>query len=189
MIVRGGLRQVSSVQARAPTLRPDFRILFEEHFAYVCNSLRHFGVGAGDLEDLVHDVFCRVHEHLDEYDSSRPLRPWLFAFAFRVASAHRRLARHRTEVLGTNVEGLDAEPLADQALIHRENLDLALKALQAVDLDRRAVFILHELDEVPIREIARALGIPTGTAASRLRLAWRDFDGAIRRLRAAQGDR
>jgi RNA polymerase sigma-70 factor (ECF subfamily) len=177
------------VQARASAYRPDFRAIFEEQFTYVWNSLRHFGVSACDLEDLVHEVFSRVHERLDEYDPSRPLRPWLFAFAFRVASAHRRLARHRAEVLGTDVEAPDDGPPADQALMRREDVGLALDALDAIDLDRRAVFVLHELDEVPLPEVARALGIPAGTASSRLRLARRDFQEAIKRLRAARGDR
>lgn len=185
----GATGQFSPVQARAPVVRPDFRALFEEHFGYVWNTLRHFGIRASDLEDLAHEVFLRVHERLDECDPTRPLRPWLFAFAYRVAAAHRRLARHRVEVLGVDVEPVDDVARADDALIRSEDCELALKALEAIEIDRRAVFVLHEIDGVPIPEVASALGIPTSTAYSRLRLARQEFNLAAKRLRLARGDR
>jgi RNA polymerase sigma-70 factor (ECF subfamily) len=178
-----------TVQARAPVVRPDFRDIFEEHFVYVWNSLRHCGVPASDLEDLAHEVFFRVHERLDAYDPARPIRPWLFAFAYRVASAHRRLARHRTEVPDVGVEPIDRSLGADELLIRRQDGELAAAALEAVELGRRAVFLLHEIDEVPIPQVAEALGIPTATAYSRLRLARQEFQAAVKRLRLARGDR
>jgi RNA polymerase sigma-70 factor (ECF subfamily) len=181
--------QVHRVGSPEPEVCPDFRTIFEEHFDYVWNTLRHLGAREVDLEDLTHEVFLRVHERLEEYDGARPLRPWLFAFAFRVASGHRRLARHRLEILGDAAEPRDASPSADEALALREDKDLATAALEAVELDRRAVFVLHELDEVAIPRVAAALGIPTATAYSRLRLAREEFHRAVHRLRLARGDR
>ena len=67
---------------------------------YVAASLGRLGIAAGDRDDLVSEIFVRVHEELATYDADRPIRPWLFAFAARVASEHRRLARHRREVIG-----------------------------------------------------------------------------------------
>jgi RNA polymerase sigma-70 factor (ECF subfamily) len=183
-----GKGQAFDVQARAPAL-PDFRAIFEEQFAYVWNSLRHFGVRPSDLEDLAHEVFFRVHERLPEYDPSRPLRPWLFAFAYRVAAAHRRLARHRVEVFDAHADAPDRGLPADEAVMRRQDGELAQRALEAVELDRRAVFVLHELDEIAIPEVAEALGIPTATAYSRLRLARQEFNVAVKRLRLARGDR
>jgi RNA polymerase sigma-70 factor (ECF subfamily) len=186
---RGGTGQVLDVEAHASAGGADFRVIFEEHFTYVWNSLRHFGVRTNDLEDLAHEVFFRVHERLDDYEPSRPLRPWLFAFAFRVASAHHRLAHHRAEVTGTESDPADDGLPADEVLIRREERELALQGLAAVELGRRAVLVLHEIDETPIPEIARALGIPTSTAYSRLRLARQDFNAAVKRLRLTRGER
>ena len=159
----GASGQVSPVQARAPVPRSDFQTVFQENFGYVWNSLRHFGVRANDLEDLTHEVFLRVHERFEECDQSRPLRPWLFAFAYRVAGAHRRLARHRVEVICAQPDVAADTARADDALIRREDRDLALKALEAIEFDRRAVFILHDIDGVAIPEVALALKIPTST--------------------------
>jgi RNA polymerase sigma-70 factor (ECF subfamily) len=176
------------VQVRAVLGPSDFGTLFQEHFRYVWNSLRHLGVRASDVEDLTHQVFLRVYERFDECDQSRPLRPWLFAFAFRVASAHRRLARHRLEVTGMTADAPACDTGADDVLIQREECALALKALEHVELERRAVFILHDLDEVPMPEVAASLGIPLNTAYSRLRLARQEFNAAARRLRLVRGD-
>jgi len=116
------------------------------------------------------------------YDVERPLRPWLFGFALRVASDHRRLARHRFEVHHEPSEVADPEPSVVEQLLLKEREALAHAALQAVELSRRAVFILHELDGATLPEIAAALAIPIGTAASRLRLAREDFAAAAKRL-------
>ncbi len=184
-----GTGQVPAVRAQGQGVPSDFRAVFEEHFSYVWNSLRHFGVHPNDLEDLTHEVFLRVHERLDECDTSRPLRPWLFAFAYRVAAGHRRLARHRVEVVGGAVEPAAEETRADDALIRGEDRDLALGALEAIEPDRRAVFLLHEVEGIPIPEVARVLKVPTNTAYSRLRLARQEFQAAAHRLLLARGDR
>jgi RNA polymerase sigma-70 factor (ECF subfamily) len=177
------------VQAQAPAVGPDFRAVFQQQFHYVWNSLRHFGIRANDLEDLTHEVFLRVHERFDECDHERPIRPWLFAFAYRVASNHRRLARHRVEVVGASFDFAASAPLADDVIARREERELALQAIEKIELDRRAVFLLHEVDGFAIPEVAHALKIPLATAYSRLRIARQECEAAVRRLRLARGDR
>ncbi len=177
------------MQGPALVARADFSTVFQEHFKYVWNSLRHCGVHPNDVEDLAHEVFLRVHERYDECDPSRPIRPWLFAFAYRVAAAHRRRAYRRLESFVPSIDAPASGPGAEEALIRREERDLALKALEAIEMDRRAVFVLHEIDGVPIPEVARALKILTNTAYSRLRLARQEFRAAAQRLQRARGHR
>jgi RNA polymerase sigma-70 factor (ECF subfamily) len=184
-----GSRQVSAVQGLPSVARADFTTVFQEHFNYVWNSLRHCGVHPNDLEDLAHEVFLRVHERYDECDRSRPIRPWLFAFAYRVAATHRRRAYRRLEVSDPSFDPPEDAPGAEERLIRLEERDLALKALESIDIDRRAVFVLHEIDGVPIPEVARALKILTSTAYSRLRLARQEFRAAAQRLQRARGPR
>jgi RNA polymerase sigma-70 factor, ECF subfamily len=160
--------------------------VFAEHCDYVWNALRRLGAPPADLEDLTHDTFVAVFKHWHAYDGERPLRPWLFGFALRVASDHRRLARHRLEVGGEAPDVADQEPNAVERLVQKERETLAHAALQAVELSRRGVFILHELDGATLPEIAAALAIPIGTASSRLRLAREDFAAAVKRLALRQ---
>ena len=158
-----------------------FDRLFSVHFTYVWNALRRLGVREGDREDLAQEVFVRVHRALATYDDSRPPRPWLFAFAFRVASDYRRLARHRAEV-GERAEDRPAEAAgADESLDAARRRALLERGLDALDLAKRAVVVLHDLEEMPIAEFARTLEIPEGTAASRLRAGRAELAAAIRR--------
>lgn len=167
-----------------PAERPEFPEIFERHAAYVWTTLRRLGAELRDLDDLTHDVFVSVFRHLAEYDPARPIKPWLFGFAFRVASENRRRMRRRPEVLGEPFETHDPSPSAVEQLLARERRQLAWAALETLELGRRAVLVQHELDGQPIPEVARSLGIPLATAYSRLRLARQDFDRAASRLRA-----
>ncbi|HZU81764.1 MAG TPA: sigma-70 family RNA polymerase sigma factor [Polyangiaceae bacterium] len=166
---------------------PDLRAIFDEHFDYVWITLRRLGVREADLEDLAHEVFLKVHARLADYDAARPMRPWLFGFAYRVAADHRRLARHRVEVLGAPAEALDPVMSADQRIEADQDRELVEAALEGIRMDRRAVLLLHEVDEVPVPAIARELGIPVNTAYSRLRLARGDLAAAYKRLCKARG--
>jgi RNA polymerase sigma-70 factor, ECF subfamily len=159
----------------------DFRDVFDGEFAYVWTSLRRLGVAPRDLEDVTHDVLFEVFRNLDRYDSARPLRPWLFAFAFRFASDYRRSARNRLEVYGASIEPTTA-PQGEEAVAARESRALVAAALEHVDLARRAVFILHDIEEWSMREIAECLGVPLQTAYSRLHTARTEFIAAARNL-------
>lgn len=169
--------------------RERFRAVFERELDYVWTSLRRLGVQPRDLEDVAQEVFLHVYRKLGEYDSSRPVRPWLFAFAVRCASDWRRLARHRLELLGIEREPPSPDLAADQLAERRQNVELALDALAAVDPERRPVLILHDFDHCPMKEIAAALSIPLFTGYSRLRVAREEFTAAARRRLAQRGER
>jgi RNA polymerase sigma-70 factor (ECF subfamily) len=161
----------------------DFRTLFELEVGYVMRTLRRLSVAPADLEDLAHDVFLAVHQQLHRYDPARPLRPWLFGFALRVASHYRRKSG-REAALAADDDLADAAEAPDALLEKERRRRLVLAALDEIELSRRAVFVLHELDGFTCEEIARTLEIPIGTTYSRLRLARQDFTSAMTRLNA-----
>ncbi len=125
----------------------EFRALFELYFRYVWHTLARLGVPARDLEDVTHDVFLEIHRHLSEFDPTRSLRPWIFAFAFRVGSHYRRRARHRYETLG-DAEAFDGAPSALERVLTSETLEVAHAALGAIEVERRAVLLLHDVQRV-----------------------------------------
>ena len=146
-------------------------------------TLRRLGVTERDVEDMAHEVFAAVHHELPKYDRARPIRPWLFAFCFRIASHYRR--KHRRETLQDAASDVrDPSDAPDALLDQQRKRRLVLLALDEIELDRRAVFVLHELDGFTCQAIADSLEIPLGTVYSRLRLAREDFSAKLRRLRA-----
>src|SRR5687768_13409182 len=73
--------------------------IYKEHVGYVWHALRRLGVPEKDRADLAQDVFVVVHRHQDAYDPTRPIKPWLFGIAFRLARRHADKHAHRFEVL------------------------------------------------------------------------------------------
>jgi RNA polymerase sigma-70 factor (ECF subfamily) len=168
------------------THAPDFQAVYRAEFSYVWKTLRRLGAPPRDLDDLTHDLFVVVYRRLSDYDATRPLRPWLFGIAVRVMSDYRRSARRIREPLETHAEPPPEAPIAEEATVAAEARSLLIQALDSLDLDRRAVFVMHELDELPIPEVAVSLGIPVNTAYSRLRLARAEIAAFVRRFRAKE---
>jgi RNA polymerase sigma-70 factor (ECF subfamily) len=169
------------------TPTPEFRKMFEAQLPWVLTTLRRLGVPPRDLSDVAQEVFVTVHGLLDDYDDSRPVRPWLFTIAYRIARRHNALARHKREVAdGADVEAqlADATPLAD-ARIESEQTKAAVRAsLERIELSRRSVLILCDLEGLSVPDAASTLGIPLNTAYSRLRRAREELTAALSKLRA-----
>ena len=162
-----------------------FEEVFQREFSWVWNTLRRLGVGPCDLKDQSQEVFLTVHRLLADYDPSRPLRPWLFAIAYRIAARYRtNRARHP---VSEAVDLADDAPSADERIETRESRELVIEAMQSIELGRRAVFILAEIEERPVPEIAELLGLPLNTAYSRLRVAREEFKQAVIRIRRRGG--
>lgn len=180
-----GVNHAAPAGAPRASSHPPFRAVYDQEFGWVLRTLRRLGARDRDLEDLAHDVFVVVFQRLADYDTSRPLRPWLFGIAFRVVSDYRRRAAFSRET-PTAIEQQPGSAPAPQeaAVVAREQRELVLAALDAVDdLDQRAVFVLHELDGASIPEIAANLDVSHNTLYSRLRLARGKFAAAVKRLR------
>lgn len=176
-----------------PDAGPDFRSIFETECAFVWNTLRRLGVPERDVEDAAQEAFIVVHRHLRSYDPTRPLRPWLFGICYRVAIAHLRRARTRKERIGS-VDGEPLDPVdhaqrADERLEANEDRALVQRALDALDLDRRALIVMVEWEGYTMPQVAETLGIPLNTAYSRLRLAREQFVSAVRRIQAKTAPR
>ena len=154
--------------------------VYQRELDYLIGSLRRLGVPSSDIEDVLHEVFLVMLTRWADYDRARPVRPWLFGIAFRVASSQRR--KGTREVLSEHFETEDPGARPDESALAVQNRALLLKALAQVPMERRAVLIMHEVDETSMRDIASQLGIPLFTAYSRLRKARRELDAALSRL-------
>jgi RNA polymerase sigma-70 factor, ECF subfamily len=165
-----------------------FQIIFKAESSYIWNALKRLGVPDRDREDVAHDVLMTVYRRFGDYDPQRPLRPWLFGIAFRVASRYRDLARHQREIIYDHIDVADETPGADAQMEAHQARWLLDQALGAVDLDQRAAFVMHDIDGFSVPEIATALSIPLNTVYSRLRLARARVKTALQRLRVREGE-
>jgi len=165
------------------TAIPTFEEAYEAHFDFVWRSLRRLGVREADTLDAAQDVFVVVHRKLAGFEGRAKLTTWLFRICLHVASEHRRRAHVRREVLDdTAMESL-VEPGLDAEQVHAQKQQLRFleRALDAMSLPHRTVFVLFELEGLACPEIAEMLELPLGTVYSRLRKARVVFEGAARK--------
>jgi RNA polymerase sigma-70 factor (ECF subfamily) len=176
------------LEADAPPARPlDVTAIHAAHARFVWTSLDRLGVRAADLEDMLQEVFVVVHQRLHTFDGSAQMTTWLFGICLRVAAAYRRRAWVRREQMVDAVPESVAECGApDEATASRQARARLSAILDEMELERRAVFVMFELDELPCDEIARMMGVPVGTVYSRLHAARKDFARALTRLRARE---
>ncbi len=162
----------------------EFRQVYAEDAAFVWRSLRRLGVRERDLDDVCQEVFVIVHRKLASYDGTSTVRSWLFGIARRVAADHRKRAHVRRETLASGPE-LEARPAAGSDEPGERELAQARAVLDEIldELDeaKRAVFVLFELEEMAMADVARAVDCPLQTAYSRLAAARKQVESAVRR--------
>ncbi|MDI1433668.1 sigma-70 family RNA polymerase sigma factor [Polyangium sorediatum] len=167
-----------------------FRAIRDEHFEFVWRSVRRLGVPDADADDAAQQVFIVLSRRLEEIAAGSE-RAFLFGTAMRVAMQVRRTMRRRGEVSlsedeaqGLPLEPPEPGPDAEELLAQRRARVMLDEVLESLPLDVRAVFVLFELEEMRVPEIASLLGIPLGTAASRLRRGRELFQAELSRVQA-----
>jgi RNA polymerase sigma-70 factor (ECF subfamily) len=160
------------------------RAMMDAHFDFIWRSLRRLGLAPHLADDATQHVFVVASQRLEAIDPDSE-RAFLFQTAVRVARAERRTIARRREVLSDGVIELDeSAPRPDELLDQRRARELLEHVLASLDLELRAVLVLFEFEGLSVSEIADTVGIPRGTAASRLRRAREEFTGALTRWKA-----
>ncbi len=140
--------------------------------------LRRMGVPPADVEDLSQEVFLVLHRRLDQLSEYSTLNAWLYSVCTRVASDRRKRAHVRREVPTDTPPDAEHGNATDD-VERREGLRLLDAALDTLDTDKRAVFVLYEIEQLTMAEVAEAVGCPLQTAYSRLHAARRRVKDAI----------
>jgi RNA polymerase sigma-70 factor (ECF subfamily) len=183
LATRPSLRPIAlSLVPAADSRSRTFRALYEEHVDFVWRNLRRLGVHQSDVEDRTQEVFVVAHRRFDQFeDRGHGPRAWLFQIVLRISSdARRRRRRHPEDPDGGEAMGrVTVEASQADALSRREDLSRLDAALETIEVGRRAVLVLHEIEEMTAPEIAQVLGIPLNTVYSRLRVARAELEEAL----------
>lgn len=133
--------------------------------------------GSEMLDDLLQEVFLRVWRGLPQLRQPSYFSTWLYRICWNVATDGRRqYAKRQLERELTQTENEDAvsggatlsRPQDTPDLMQLHYQDLVQRGLEKLSLEHRIVLVLHDLEDLPQKEIARILDIPTGTVKSRL---------------------
>jgi RNA polymerase sigma-70 factor (ECF subfamily) len=179
----GYLRLVrSGVPATSP--ESDCLDLYDRELDYLFATLQRFGARAGEMEDLLQEIFIVLYRQWPTLDTTRSLRPWLFGVAFRVVRAHRR-RQTRDQRREEPIEEPEA-PRPDVGLEDQESMALLLSGLEQIPAARRAVVMMHDLDGLAIADIARRLSMTKIGIYTRLYKGRKELAAAVRRLGRAR---
>lgn len=158
--------------------RDSFRRVYADNYDVVWRLLRALGVPAAQLDDATQDVFMVVHRRLPTFDHAAPVRRWVLGIARKVAlKVHERRRRPEPSLALVEAEAPDAETF----VARRDAANVVARFLDTLEPEQREVFVLSQLEDMPVPEIAQTLGIKLNTAYSRLRLARRRFDRLVSR--------
>jgi RNA polymerase sigma-70 factor (ECF subfamily) len=181
---------VAAEPRAVPTTDPvTLAAIYHSHFPFVWRMVRRLGVDEPHVEDAVQDVFIVVHRRLPDFQARSSMRTWLAGIVRRVVRDYRRtstrkpaLGRAQADVPPDDLSAGQASP--EENLMNTEAVRMLHQLLDKLDDDKREVFILAELEQWSIADIAEATGVKVNTASSRLRLAREAFEEAAQRLRA-----
>jgi RNA polymerase sigma-70 factor, ECF subfamily len=171
----------------APALQEDdtrarLAAVYRDHVAFVHRCVRRLGAPDSGVEDVVQDVFVVAARRLHEFEGRADVRTWLFAIAMRVIRHHRRTTwRHlrRKEALAFREAAL---PSYGETMEARDASALLMRLLDGLDEERRAVFVLMELEGMSAPEVAEALEMNPNTVYTRLRAARKHLSSKAQQL-------
>lgn len=142
--------------------------LVREHQQAVFRLAYLFLGDADDAEDIAQETFLRAWNHLKRFDSTRPLRPWLFSIAANLARNRRRSAGRYLAALTRAFREQPKETLPDEQSAQNTEAHHLWKAVQHLDHpDQQIVYLRYFLD-LSVAETAEALQVAEGTVKSRL---------------------
>jgi len=161
------------------------RAAVDTHYDALWRFLRRLGVGENHAEDAVQQVLL-VFARRAPGIAAEADRAFLFGTALRVASDMRRKGQRAPEILGDQALRVQPHPGpdAERQVADRELLRCLDRILDQLGAELRVVFVLAELEEMTMAQIAGILCIPHGTVASRLRRARELFEARAVELRA-----
>ncbi len=158
--------------------RDSFRLLYQRYQTRVRSTLYQL-CGNAILDDLVQEVFLRAWKGLPNLRKIEYFSTWIYRISWNVATDQRRkLAINRDRDYGLEKlshednefnpkERLsDAQDTPDLMRLHYQ--DLVQRGLDNLSFDHRCVLVLHDLEDLPQKQVAKILDIPVGTVKSRL---------------------
>ena len=155
------------------------RALFDEHYDFVLRSALRLGVASAAVDDVVQETFIVAGRKLGTFEGRSAVRTWLFGILMRVAHTERRgeLRRQRRAAVAIEAASTSEDPYA-----RRDAADLLHRMLATLDDDRRAAFILADVEGMTAVEIAEGLGVNVNTIYARIRAARKQLAEAHRQL-------
>jgi len=184
--------------------RVDFDRVYESTVEYVWSVVCRMGVPRSDAEDVVQEVFVAVYRRLGDFEGRAELKTWVYSIAVHFAQHYFRTHTRKpgNRATESNIHDADQWWSSDHSsasskdhaltdsrdsgpaskLERKEGFDALDRVLAQLNERQRAVFVLAELEQMTLHDIAEVVGSNANTVATRLRAARKAFEKALARF-------
>ncbi|MSP72030.1 MAG: RNA polymerase sigma factor [Myxococcales bacterium] len=153
-----------------------YRELFRQHSDEVYRLARRFVTSDTDAEEVTQEVFIAAHQSIGRFRGHSRLRTWLFRITVNRALKHRRWwLRRRESGAESLTTAVDAGVSPEQLAHDREQLARLRVCIAQLEVRKRTVLVLHELEGLDTATIAEVLECPRSTVLTRLARARADL--------------
>jgi RNA polymerase sigma-70 factor, ECF subfamily len=157
--------------------RQSFRLLYQHYQQRVRSTLYQL-CGTAILDDLVQEVFLKAWKGLPQLKTTKYFSTWLYRISWNVATDQRRKLAQNNDKTSFQEKFCDKEQFNSchdlsnfqdtPDLMHLHYQDLVRRGLYNLSFEHRAVLVLHDLEDLPQKQVADILDVPVGTVKSRL---------------------
>ncbi len=159
-----------------------FRVVLLRYERPLFRFLARFGFEAAAREDLAQETFLRAFRALSSFDPARgSLASWLFTIARNLAADERTRIRHRREIAQSDSTP-DARAQVDGPAELHERADAVARLRRALDglpAALHSTFVLAEIGDLSLKEVAEIEGCALGTVKSRVHRAREQLRAAL----------
>jgi RNA polymerase sigma-70 factor, ECF subfamily len=165
---------------------PSLEQIYALHHTFVWRIARRLGVADAMLDDVVQEVFVVIHRRRHELDMSGSIPALLYGVTRRIAGRARDAAQQRERRLSVveSVSTPNSEDDPESRALLEERAQVVREALDAMDEDKRMMFLLTQVEGMSIPEAAAVVDVNVNTAYARARVARELVGKAIARHRA-----
>jgi RNA polymerase sigma-70 factor, ECF subfamily len=164
------------------------RDFFHSYARFVWRTARYLGVSESELDDVTQEVFTVIHRRIGDFESRSSPRTWIYGICLRVVSAYRRRAFRRHEQLYEKTPEQIYRETPESNYKQQQARELLQFALDQIDAEKRAVFVLYELEQLKMEEVATIVGCRRKTAYSRLYAARKDVLRILKEISGADAE-
>lgn len=160
-----------------------FQMLVEAHQAFAYRVAYRFVGDANEAEDIVQEVFVKLWQHLKRYNHEVKLTTWLYRMLANrcldfLKSARARQLKNQVDIQDSYA--VSGSITTDETLHNQELMKAIQETAASLTPKQRAVFILRDLEDLPVAEVCEILSMTAGNVKSNLYYARKELSEKLK---------
>jgi len=160
-----------------------FQMLVKAHQAFAYRVAYRFVGDANEAEDIVQEVFVKLWQHPNKYNQEVKLTTWLYRMLANrcldfLKSARARQLKNQVDIQDSYA--VSGSITTDETLHNQELMKAIQEAAASLTPKQRTVFILRDLEDLPVDEVCEILSMTAGNVKSNLYYARKELSEKLK---------